>query len=316
MKTREPGRASVHMQRVPRLLVAGAALLLGVMFVTPLWSIRLIAPQYPEGLGLLIKLNTISGVKEHDLQSINSLNHYIGMRAIEPGAIPELKYMPWIVAALMVTGLVVALVGRRRVLVAWVVAFAAIGAAGMYDFWRWGYDYGHNLDMTEAVIVVPDMTYQPPLIGSKQLLNFHATSMPHIGATAAGIAFLLALVALVLAYRARAARAPVAGAVLAAAMACAAPVHSIAFGLDACAECRMIVSDKRFGAQVVTATGKTITFDSIECMRAYVAREQGAGERWVVDATHPGSLVRESEAEVKSDGALRPPMGVLYAVAR
>lgn len=304
------------MSRVPRLLVAVAALLLGVMFVAPLWSIRLIAPQYPEGLGLLIKLNTISGIKENDLQSINSLNHYIGMRPILPSAIPELKFMPWIAAALIAGGLLVALLGRRRLLVTWVVALAAAGVAGMYDFWRWGYDYGHNLDAEQAVIVVPDMTYQPPLIGTRQLLNFQATSLPHIGAAAAGIAFLLGLIALVIAYRARAARVPAAGALLAASMACAAPGHTIAFGLDTCAECRMIVSDRRFGAQVVTATGKAVTFDSIDCMRVYVAREGGAGERWVVDAEHPGTLVRESDAALKSDGALRPPMGAVYAVTR
>jgi copper chaperone NosL len=302
--------------RAPRLLVAVAALLLGVMFVTPVWSIRLIAPQYPEGLGLFIRLNTITGVKEHDLQSINSLNHYIGMRAIEPSAIPELRYMPWIVATLILAGLVVAVLGRRRLLVGWVVAFAAVGAAGMYDFWRWGYDYGHNLNAEQAVIVVPGMTYQPPLIGSKQLLNFHATSLPHIGATAAGLAFLLGVVALVLAYRARATRLPAAGAALAAAMACAAPAHTIAFGSDSCAECRMVISDKRFGAQIVTETGKTHTFDSVECMRAFIARGVGAGDTWVVDAKNPGTLIPAARASFHSDGALRPPMGMVYAVAR
>lgn len=200
--------------RVPRILVAIAALLLGVMFIAPVWSIRLIAPQYPEGLGLLIRLNTITGVKEHDLTSINSLNHYIGMRPILPEAIPELKYMPWIVAVLIAGGLLVALVGRRRLLVAWVVAFAAMGAAGMYDFWRWGYDYGHNLDADEAIIVVPGMTYQPPLIGTKQLLNFHATSLPHAGAVAAGVAFLLASGALIIAYRGRGINGPAAYAIV------------------------------------------------------------------------------------------------------
>src|SRR4051812_6795180 len=160
-----------NLARVPRMLVAAAALLLGVMYAAPLWSIRLIAPQYPEGLGLFIRLNTITGVKENDLRSINSLNHYIGMKPIEPTAIPELRFMPWIVAALIVGGLLVAVVGRRRLLVAWVAAFAVTCVAGMYDFWRWGYDYGHNLDADQAIIVVPGMTYQPPLIGSKQLLN-------------------------------------------------------------------------------------------------------------------------------------------------
>ena len=304
-----------RLTRVPRLLVAAAALLLGVMFIAPVWSIRLIAPQYPEGLGLLIRLNTITGVKEHDLQSINSLNHYIGMRAIVPDAIPELKYMPWIVGALMVAGLVVAIVGRRRALVAWLAAFAMVGAAGMYDFWRWGYEYGHNLDAEEAIIVVPGMTYQPPLIGSKQLLNFHATSMPHVGAIAAGLSFLVAAGALLMTVRARRATIPASSVALAAAIGCAAPAHAIDFGHATCAECGMLVTDRRFGALIVTATGKTVTFDSVECMQKYAGRVAPA-ETWVVDAMRPGTLLRGVDAILKHDGALRPPMGAMYAVAR
>ena len=50
----------------------------------------------------------------------------------------------------------------------------------MYDFWRWEYNYGHNLN-PDAAIIVPGMAYQPPLIGFKQLLNFGAYSMPDIG---------------------------------------------------------------------------------------------------------------------------------------
>jgi copper chaperone NosL len=61
---------------------------------------------------------------------------------------------------------------------------------GLWDFWRWEYDYGHNLDMEKAIIIVPDMTYQPPLIGSKQLLNFTATAWPGLGTIALGISFL------------------------------------------------------------------------------------------------------------------------------
>lgn len=303
--------------RAPRMLVAAAALLLGVMYAAPLWSIRLIAPQYPEGLGLLIRLNTITGVKENDLNSINSLNHYIGMKPILPSAIPELRFMPWIVAALMVGGVLVAVVGRRRLLVAWVVAFATTGVAGMYDFWRWGYDYGHNLDAEQAIIVVPGMSYQPPLIGTKQLLNFHATSMPHVGAIAAGVALLLGVIALFMSYRGSInARRAVTTSALATAAACAGQVHTIAFGIDNCAECRMRVSDQRFGAQIVTPTGKVVTFDSIECMYAYLSHVQRSGERWVVTADHAGTLVREEEAEFRDDGALRPPMGKTYALAR
>ena len=61
-------------------------------------------------------------------------------------------------------------------------------SAGLYDYWRWGYDYGHNLDARTAIIKIPGMTYQPPLIGSKQLLNFTATSWPASGGWALVIA--------------------------------------------------------------------------------------------------------------------------------
>jgi copper chaperone NosL len=212
--------------------------------------------------------------------------------------------------------LLVARVGRRPLLVGWLATFAAIGIAGMYDFWRWGYDYGHNLDADQAIIVVPGMSYQPPLIGSKQLLNFQATSMPHAGAIAAGLAFLLGATAVFLAYRG-AARPRSAVAVLAtAAIGCSAPVHAIAFGVESCAECRMLVSDNRFGAQLVTKTGKTITLDSIACLHAYVARTGAAGDEWVVDARHPGRLIEARNAQIVADSATHPPMGALYAVAR
>jgi hypothetical protein len=125
-----------------RLLAALAAVPLLGAFRLPLWRIDLEAPQYPEGIGMLIRLHTVSGVKEQDLDNINGLNHYIGMKAIVPDAIPELRYMPWIVGALAAGALLVALTRRRGALVAWLVAFVALGVAGLADFWRWGYDYG------------------------------------------------------------------------------------------------------------------------------------------------------------------------------
>jgi len=188
--------------RGPRALAAAGALLLAVVYVTPLWNIRLIAPQYPEGLGLHIRINTVSGVMPTDLDNINGLNHYIGMKAIHPDAIPELRYMPWIVAALIVGGLLTALVARRGVLLTWAGVYLATAVAGLIDFWKWEYDYGHNLDMARAIIKVPGMNYQPPLIGSKQLLNFTATSWPGLGGWAAGLSMALVLVAVVLAFRA------------------------------------------------------------------------------------------------------------------
>ncbi|MBI3566692.1 MAG: hypothetical protein HY084_00630 [Gemmatimonadetes bacterium] len=169
-------------------------------YVLPLWRISLIAPQYPEGLGMRIRINDVTGVKENDLESINGLNHYIGMKRIEPDAIPELKVMPLILGALIAAGLGVAALGRRVPFVAWAATLVAACVGGLYDYWKWGYDYGHNLS-EDAIIKIPGMSYQPPLIGPKQLLNFTATSWPDSGGVALVVAGLLVAVALVLAFR-------------------------------------------------------------------------------------------------------------------
>ena len=83
-------------------------------------------------------------------------------------------------AGLAVAGLVVAAVGRRGLLTGYASLLVLFSLAGLADFYKWSYDYGHNLD-PHAAIKVPGMSYQPPLIGSKQILNFHATSWPASG---------------------------------------------------------------------------------------------------------------------------------------
>ncbi len=185
------------MLRSSRVILAVAALLLGALYVLPLWRIDLVAPQYPEGLGLRILVDGIVGRGPNDLNSINNLNHYIGMQRIEPDAIAELRYMPWIVAGLIALGLAAAAIGRRWVLYAWLLALIAAATAGLVDFWRWGYDYGHNLD-PGAAIQVPSMSYQPPLIGPKTLLNFRAESWPDLGGI---VAFAVVATALAIAVR-------------------------------------------------------------------------------------------------------------------
>lgn len=161
-----------------KLLFASALILVGVFFF-PLWNINLEAPQYPEGLGLRIWVNQITGLKENDLQNINGLNHYIGMKPINPEDIPELTIMPYAIAFMILFGLFNAVKGNRKTVYAWIILFLILGAVGLYDFYMWEYNYGHNLS-PDAPIKVPGMTYQPPLIGSKQLLNINAVSLPSI----------------------------------------------------------------------------------------------------------------------------------------
>ena len=159
-----------------RLLVGAAALLMIAVYFVPFWEILMWAPQYPEGLSMQIWVNKLSG----DVEIINGLNHYIGMKHIKVEMFPEFKIIPQLLGGLIGLGVLVAVVGRMLELWIFCAAIVAAGAAGLYDFYLWGYDYGHNLD-PNAAIKVPGMSYQPPLIGSKTLLNFLAYSGPDTG---------------------------------------------------------------------------------------------------------------------------------------
>jgi len=168
------------LNKASQILLLTTSFLLLLLYFFPLWSINLEAPQYPEGIGLYIWLDTITGKNPHDLKNINGLNHYIGMKEIHPESIPELKIMPFIVAGLIVFGLFGALVKKKSLLYIWLFLLIIVCVVGLTDFYLWEYDYGHNLN-PKAAIKIPGMNYQPPLIGSKQLLNMRTTSLPAVG---------------------------------------------------------------------------------------------------------------------------------------
>jgi hypothetical protein len=163
-----------------RFLVFLIGTMLIALYFVPLWSIRLVAPQYPEGLGMYIGINKITGHEEHDLQNINLLNHYVGMEKIVEASIPELEFMPYVLAFMIVGAMFTLFYDRVIMVYLGILNFFLVGAAGLYDFWRWEYNYGHHLN-PDAPISIPGMTYQPPLIGCKRLLNINACSWPHAG---------------------------------------------------------------------------------------------------------------------------------------
>lgn len=178
----------------------GALLLIGT-YIFPLWSITVEAPQYPEGLGIYIRINTVDGHAKNDLKNLNLVNHYIGMKEIVPESIPELKYMPPIVGFLIVSGLLVAWKGGKKTLYVWLAFFSLLALIGLIDFYLWNYDFGHNLDTEHAAIQIEGMTYQPPLFGTKTMLNFVTTSLPSWGGIAAFISIFMGYLAAFLTWR-------------------------------------------------------------------------------------------------------------------
>ncbi len=151
-------------------------LFLATLWAFPMWDIQLGAPQYPDGLSMQIWINDVGG----DVEIINGLNHYIGMKTIHKEDFKEFVYLPITMMSFMALGLLVLVLNRKRYYYIWTGLFVAIGLVSFYDFYSWLYKYGHELDPS-APIKVPGMAYQPPLIGYKKMLNFEALSQPHIG---------------------------------------------------------------------------------------------------------------------------------------
>jgi copper chaperone NosL len=164
------------MKKTNQILTLFASLALTATLLLPFWKIDLWAPQYPEGLGLTIWTNKLAG----DVEIINGLNHYIGMRTLHADDFWEFKVLNYIIIGLALLGTVTALIKNKFMFYGFYALFMIFAVLALYDFWRWEYEYGHNLDPT-AAIQVPGMAYQPPLIGYKQLLNFGAYSMPGAG---------------------------------------------------------------------------------------------------------------------------------------
>jgi len=170
-----------------------SGILLVVVLFVPLWQIELVAPQYPEGLVLKMHPHKIAG----NVDIINGLNHYIGMKTLHTKDFIEFKILPYIVGFFALLSFIVAAQKRKKWLTVLFSLFVIFGIVAMVDFWRWEYAYGHDLN-PEAPIQVPGMAYQPPLIGFKQLLNFGAYSIPDIGGWLFVVVGLLLLSALLI----------------------------------------------------------------------------------------------------------------------
>lgn len=162
-----------------------AAILPLALFLFPLWKITLEAPQYPIPLAMNIHINDFSDVHPHDIKNINLMNHYVGMKYI-PEAIPEFKIFPIGIILTSVIGILIGFKGNYKWFLAWFILMCVLSAAGLYDFYLWEHDYGHDLDPKAIMkFTNPDgtaMGFQPPLFGSKDILNFTAHSYPQLGA--------------------------------------------------------------------------------------------------------------------------------------
>ncbi|MEO7273330.1 MAG: hypothetical protein ABIX28_21650 [Vicinamibacterales bacterium] len=160
--------------------------------VLPLWRIRLVAPQYQEGLTLVMYSHAIAaGNGGQDLAEINTLNHYIGMKPIVEADFAEMTWMPFAIGILALLTLRAVVIGRMHHLVDLGVLFFYFGMFSMATFAYRLWSYGHHLDPHAPMRIAP---FTPIVLGRQQIANFVQSSLPMTGTACMGL-FLASIVA-------------------------------------------------------------------------------------------------------------------------
>ncbi|UTW63382.1 nitrous oxide reductase accessory protein NosL [bacterium SCSIO 12741] len=91
---------------------------------------------------------------------------------------------------------------------------------------------------------------------------------------------------------------------------CTPRVEPISYGTDPCAHCKMIITDARYGSELVTAKGKRYKFDSVECLIDYLLEnETEIHSLWLTSFTHPSKLVPADSCFILKSEAMPSPMG-------
>jgi copper chaperone NosL len=307
--------SSVKMTTVMKAVTVCCSLMMVVVLFLPIWKIELAAPQYPEGLVLKIHAGKLGG----NVDVVNGLNHYIGMRTLHAEDFIEFTVLPYIIGGFALLGLLTLIINRRKFFNSWLLLFLVIAVVSMVDFYRWEYNYGHELN-PDAPIKVPGMAYQPPLIGYKKLLNFGAYSIPDTG----GWIFIAVGVLLVGTWitefrKQKAMKSKPANSFALGIMtmifftSCSTEPQKINYGKDACDFCKMNIVDPRFSAQCMSTKGKSYHFDDIHCMVSFMKnggiwRNEIAGV-YFSDFNTKDKWIKSEQALLLQSDSLRSPMG-------
>jgi copper chaperone NosL len=94
---------------------------------------------------------------------------------------------------------------------------------------------------------------------------------------------------------------------------CSTGPQPISYGKDACHFCKMIISDKKFGAEVVTQKGKAYKFDDTHCLVAFLKSgsvdQKEIAATYVADYSAQEKLIATDQAFLLKAESIRGPMG-------
>jgi copper chaperone NosL len=96
-------------------------------------------------------------------------------------------------------------------------------------------------------------------------------------------------------------------------LSCTPEPEPIRYGEATCAQCKMMIMDQKFGAEIVTQKGKTYMFDSIECMIGFYQsnsiEKTAIHSLWITPYNEPGKLIDATKAYYLISENLPSPMG-------
>ena len=153
--------------------IAFLSIILSIFF--PYWHLHLQAPQYPKGLDMHLYVNKLVG----DVREIDILNHYIGMKTLEQGAIFERSISLYAIS-LMLFSTVLAIFINNKWAFLFTLPILIYPIIFFLDLFYWLNLFGQNLDPRAPLSSSVD-PFTPPLFGSKAIANFVVITSAGIG---------------------------------------------------------------------------------------------------------------------------------------
>lgn len=150
----------------PQLLLMLASLLLCLSVFLPFWTLKMNAPQFPEGLQAVLYIDRVEG----HVQEIDGLNHYLGMPPLAEGGKLERQIS---LGAVTITSLLVlgTLFVHNRWAGAMGVPALVFPVIFLADLQLILYRYGHSIDPHSALggAIKP---FTPPVLGIGKIGQF------------------------------------------------------------------------------------------------------------------------------------------------
>lgn len=160
---------------IPSALLGAAAIFLLISIFMPYWLMTLHAPQYPGGLQVQLYVNQVTG----DVDEIDGLNHYIGMRSMKDAAPLERSLSIFIIIGVVL--LVIAAIYIHSPVAAF-FSFPALFFPAIFlgDLYFWMRNFGLNLD-PKAPLSGAIKPFVPPILGTGAVGQFRTVATWDVG---------------------------------------------------------------------------------------------------------------------------------------